>query len=75
MSLPLMTGDPPVAGPYVAFVNGDLKGVAERIILHWDTKHWWYPWSDQRYRRHVYGWVGPLPVLRLTEDQKKEKTE
>lgn len=70
----LMDDTPTEPGAYVAYVNGLMPKVADRVILHWDGEHWCHPWSDQKYRGHVYGWIGPLPVMQLEEDQSKEKT-
>lgn len=58
---------PPISGIYVAYVNGPAERFADRMLLFWDdkAKRWCYPFSDQNYREHVYGWVGPLPTMQL----------
>jgi len=61
-------GDPPERGTYVAYVNDEgLVRFAGRKMLNWDGQKWSYPMSDQRYRDHVYGWIGPLPAMRLED--------
>lgn len=56
---------PDEKGTYVAYVNGPISIVADRIFLTWDGARWCYPFSDQKYRDHVYQCIGPLPNLRL----------
>jgi hypothetical protein len=57
---------PHAPGLYVAYVDSDFgELLTERILLTWDSKQWHYPMSDTRYRGHVYGWIGPLPIMRL----------
>jgi hypothetical protein len=60
------TGAPKQHGIYVAYINGPVPNVADRVMLFWDGD-WSYPSSTQRYRDHVYGWVGPLPVMKLDD--------
>ena len=61
---------PPAPGVYVAYTNSDMAPtVTERVFLTWDGQQWFYPMSDQRYRDHVYQWIGPLPVLHLTVEK------
>lgn len=67
MPVELEEDSPTIAGIYVAYVNGSLPMVANRVLLFWDGSKWLYPLSDQKYRDHVYGWVGPLPVMRLED--------
>lgn len=62
-------GTPSKPGLYVAYMNpDDLRNFsyAERRFLMWD-RGWFYPSSDQKYRGHVYQWVGPLPALKLED--------
>lgn len=56
-------------GVYVAYVNDRVftGKYAEKILLTWDGQSWYYPMSAQRYRGTVYGCIGPLPALELTE--------
>lgn len=56
-------------GVYVAYVNDRVftGKYAEKILLTWDSQFWYYPMSAQRYRGTVYGCIGPLPALELTE--------
>jgi hypothetical protein len=59
-------GDPAQSGLYVAYVNGPMVVVADRIMLTFMVgKGWSYPLSDQKFRDHVYACVGPFPVLKL----------
>jgi hypothetical protein len=61
----MIKDNPDVKGCYVAYVNGPVDIVAERIFLVWSGLKWFYPLSDQVYRDHVYQCIGPLPVLPL----------
>lgn len=56
-------------GVYVAYVNDSVFTAmyAEKILLTWDGSRWYYPMSAQHYRGTVYGCIGPLPALELTE--------
>lgn len=66
--LEIREGNPAIKGHYVAYVNPDVKLLAaERVFLFWDGNRWGYPRSDQNYRGHVYGWLGPLPVMQLED--------
>lgn len=68
--LRIRDGLPPKEGSYVVYVNDDVAPsmpVASRAIMQWSEGRWWYPMSTQAYREHVYGWIGPLPVLRLED--------
>ena len=61
-------GTPPANGMYVAFVNGEyIETYAARELLMWINGQWGYRKSAERYRGHVYGWIGPLPALPLTD--------
>ena len=61
------SGDAPTKnGMYVAFVNPKMSiHWAERMLLMFIDGKWGYRDSDQNYRQHVYGWIGPLPAMRL----------
>ena len=60
-------GIPAAKGLYVAYVNDDCNmPTAKRILLMY-VDRWCYPLSDQNYRGHVYGWVGPLPIMKLED--------
>jgi hypothetical protein len=56
-------------GLYVAYVNDTVCNAryADKRLLSWDGKNWSYPMSAQNYRDTVYGCIGPLPALELTE--------
>lgn len=58
------------SGLYVVYTNpDDLREFkyAERRLLVWDGRGWSYRMSDQRFRGHVYQWLGPLPALKLED--------
>lgn len=59
---------PTDAGIYVAYVNGPIPNLAERIMLFWDGTRWSYPMSGMFYREHVYQVIGPLPILKLEDE-------
>lgn len=66
--LPITDGNrPAVPGSYVAYINGPNPNFAERKILFWDGKRWSYPFSDQYFRCHVYGYIGPLAPMKLED--------
>jgi hypothetical protein len=62
-------GTPPrETGVYVAYVNHmHITTHAGREMLFYDAqaKRWGYLGSDQWYRGHVYGWIGPLPTMKF----------
>ena len=62
----IQEGTPLSPGVYVAYVNGPVNIRADRIFLMWFGGKWQYPLSDQTYRDHVYGFIGPLPVMPLS---------
>jgi hypothetical protein len=58
-------GEPALKGLYVAYVDDEhVTRFAKRTFLMW-MGQWSYPGSDQNFRGHVYGWVGPLPAMAL----------
>lgn len=60
--------EPGETGLYVAYVDSDMARVsAERKLLFWLNGKWGYPMSDQNFRGHVYGCIGPLPIMRLED--------
>jgi hypothetical protein len=66
----IIVGIPPAKnGIYVAFVESKLPGLPfrERILLMYVDEIWSYPGSSVNYRGEVYGWIGPLPALRVQE--------
>lgn len=61
-------GDPIANGLYVAYVNPEVPvPFAEKRLLTFINGEWGYLGSDQKYRDHVYGYIGPLPALRLDD--------
>ena len=53
--------DPTESGVYACRVPSDhCPGLYTDIFLMWMDGKWGYLGSDQRYRGHVAGWVGPL---------------
>lgn len=59
---------PMLSGLYVAYVNGPVTVSADRVLLmYMRDQGWYYPHSDQKYRDTIYGFVGPLPVLKLED--------
>lgn len=57
--------DPEQLGLYVVYTNdGFTDRFAGRELLSWHGR-WYRPMSDQTYRGHVYGWIGPLPAMEL----------
>ena len=59
--------NPSESGLYVAYVQsqGMLNPYAEKVLLMWIGGVWGYPSSDQNFRGEVYGWMGPLPALKV----------
>ena len=58
-------GTPERNGLYVAYVNDGVPTFAAKQLLIWDNGEWWLPPGTIKYRDHVYGWVGPLPAMKL----------
>ena len=53
-------------GLYVCYINHKfVENLTDKILLMWDGDYFYHRSSDVRYREHIYGAVGPLPVLRL----------
>ena len=66
MTVATQEGAPPTKGSYIAYVDQDVPSrFAKRIFLIWDGQRWFYFMSDQRHRAFVYGWIGPLPAMKL----------
>jgi hypothetical protein len=60
--------EPTTQGLYVVYTDPDWVGhTAERRLLLWVGGKWGYPMSDQNFRGHVYGCIGPLPIMRLED--------
>jgi hypothetical protein len=61
-------GVPTLNGLYVAYTNYDYDSItAKRELLVCIDGKWGYPQSDQNYRGHVYGFIGPIPIMRLED--------
>lgn len=60
------TGKPKCPGLYVAYIDS-LYNIpfASKVLLVWDGNVWGYPSSPENYRDEVYGFIGPLPAMRL----------
>lgn len=67
MTLEITKGPPPVEGQYVCFVNGD-DGYVQAKMLTWHGGRWHY-W------RHVYAWIGPIPVMRISDFDEPEPAQ
>ena len=53
-------------GVYLCYVNHEhVKTTAERVLLMKYNDEFYYRYSDQRYRDHVYGGYGPVPTMKL----------
>ena len=66
----IQIGDPVVPGQYVVYCHNQLlPNYPERKILMWFDGQWTYPMSDQRYRAPIYGWIGPIPILKLEANE------
>lgn len=64
----IQEGLPLLNGNYVAYIDDDFTPhIAKRIFLLWYDNYWSYPTSDQKFRGHIYGWIGPIPNLKLTD--------
>jgi len=61
-------GTPASNGLYVAYINDEhVRTHAAKRLMMWFDGKWYYPGSDQSYRDHVYGWIGPLPAMELSD--------
>jgi hypothetical protein len=60
---------PPTSGLYVAYIRDAPVPYANKIILFYEKEwdRWSYPMADARYRGHIYGWIGPLPALKIAD--------
>lgn len=59
----IQKGEPPHNGMYVCYLPMVMG--YERKLLMWFGGRWSYPSSDQFYRDEVFGWIGPLPILKI----------
>lgn len=57
--------DPTEIGVYACRVPD--MGFSKDIFLLWFDGRWSYVGSDQRYRGHVNGWIGPLQRKLITK--------
>lgn len=61
--------NPEATGMYVAYIESGGINIpfAERKIMYYDAdiRKWGYPGSSVNYRGTVYGWIGPLPAMRV----------
>lgn len=60
-------GTPPRNGLYVVYTDelGAREQYAQRRFLRWADREWLYCLSDKPFAGQVYGWVGPIPKMRL----------
>jgi hypothetical protein len=64
---------PLVDGLYLVYTDHDVvKRFAERRLMLWSSGKWCYLGSDQFFRGHVYGCIGPFPSMELEDPIAKE---
>lgn len=74
--LKIQTGTPTKVGVYVVFADSELGSpFTDRKIMMWHEGRWHYPGSDQRYRCKIHGWIGPLPIMKLTAESENANSE
>lgn len=57
--------EPTRVGVYACRVDDlNMPGFHKDEFLMFIDGRWWYLFSDQRYRGHVHGFVGPIPRTR-----------
>lgn len=61
-------GTPPKNGMYVAYVEEMGIRFCQKMLLMWIDGKWCYLSSDQKYRGHAYGWIGPLSKLEIGDE-------
>jgi hypothetical protein len=58
--------DPSETGIYACKVDHKfIPNLTSDEFLMWFEGRWGYVGSDQFYRGEVYGWIGPLPRMRI----------
>ena len=68
-------GTPTQNGMYVIYTAGVFERFPDKMLMTFINGEWGYPRSDQRFRMHVDGWIGPLPnptMEALTLEQLKK---
>ncbi len=76
-NLKVQQGDSPDAtGMYIVFtespIGDDFTDRKLLMFMKGDTpKNWWYPGSDQSFRGTIYGYIGPLPILKKSNFKKR----
>lgn len=69
MTLDIQTGNPKAEGRYVAFIRCQAAAAADWIepaLMTWSGGRWHSSFLPQR---AVLGWIGPLPVLKVSDLQ------
>lgn len=65
IDVPVFLTEPAYDGLYICYTDNDaLPAFTDRKLLMKYQGEWTYPMSDQKFRGRIYGWVGPLPVLK-----------
>jgi hypothetical protein len=69
MAVEIQHGKPPQDGLYVVYIDGGMPDIpyADKRFLTWSKGRWWYTMSDQQYRLPTYGWIGPIPGMKLED--------
>lgn len=64
----IQQGDPSENGLYVAYVDPrlDIPFADKKLMVYLDGE-WSHMGSPEKYRGTVYGWIGPLPAMRLED--------
>ncbi len=69
----IQTGNPTEQGMYIAYTEHRHSQVLiERVLLMYVGYSWSYPSSDQLFRGKIYGWIGPLPILKLEDIESED---
>lgn len=63
--------DPLETGLYLVYVDYPYtSNFADKRLLLWHDGYWMHKSSDQLYRGEVYGWIGPIPAMKFSENDK-----
>ena len=58
----IQNGTPKNKGMYVVYIDSGISKYPKKELLLWADSKWHRPGSDQKQKRAIYGWIGPLPA-------------
>jgi len=75
MPYKIQKGPPPQNGQYIGYITseyGEEFPFADKEILTFIDGHWYRRHSEFKIRDKVFGWIGPIPAMKINDNTNTE---